>query len=212
MTEFRNEPVQAVTGGARLVAKMQAAVPGCESLDQPAHVLCRCVYFSEITHLAITPVISDRNSIACLGDIDSDESFDRMFHGSPSCDEDRRGPPSNPLSRSVGRAASITERTYGLTLRTVRRLSVSISAAQAETKTGPTLHLIDELPSKIHFLTSSGGPENGAEQVATCAMSSSNYRDRRNLCPYRRQALQMSGYELLATSCLRPLGVHQSTK
>lgn len=42
------------------------------------------------------PAISNRNRIASLCNIDSDENFCRMFHDSSSSCEDRLGPPEHP--------------------------------------------------------------------------------------------------------------------
>ena len=57
-----------------------------------------------------------RNGVAAFGDINPDENLCTMTHGSSSCAEERLAYPSNPRTRSVGRAtvgAAADIRSYG---------------------------------------------------------------------------------------------------
>jgi hypothetical protein len=57
--------------------------------------------------------VCDLNRVERLGNIDPDENFCKLTHGSSSCDEDRLGPPEQPSDAQ--RATSCRMRTYGLT-------------------------------------------------------------------------------------------------
>ena len=105
IAERGDEAIEAIAGRAGFVAEMHPLVLGSEPLDQAAHALLGRVHLAEITDLAATLTIGDSDGVARLGDINPDENFCRMTHGSPSCDEDR-----------LVRATSIPRRTYGLTL------------------------------------------------------------------------------------------------
>ncbi len=65
---------------------------------------------------ASSPILGNRYRVARLGNIQPDENFAMLLHGSSSCAEDRPalcGQPS--FTRSVGRATLPTGRTCGLT-------------------------------------------------------------------------------------------------
>jgi hypothetical protein len=70
--------------GNSLVAKRQLTVFGRKFDDELA---CRCfrsVDLAEIANLSVTPFLRDRNGIAQLRRIDSDESSAMLVHDSPS--------------------------------------------------------------------------------------------------------------------------------
>jgi hypothetical protein len=72
---------------------MHSLVLRSDPLDRAAHALLGRINLSEITDLAATLAIGDRNCVACFGDIDPDKNLCRLTHGSSSCAEDRLGPP-----------------------------------------------------------------------------------------------------------------------
>jgi hypothetical protein len=88
--------MQSVAGWSGFVAKINTGVLCGYPLYDPAHVLLGRVYLAEKAHFAAPPTVSNRDGIARLRYIDPYENFAIIHHGSPSCDEDRLGPPEQP--------------------------------------------------------------------------------------------------------------------
>ena len=111
VAERGDESIEAITGRASLVAEMYPLVLDSDSLDQAAHALRGGVHLAEIAYLAATLAISDRNSIARLGNIDPDKNFCRMTLARPPAMRIGSAYPSNPRLSRVGRATSAPQRT-----------------------------------------------------------------------------------------------------
>src|SRR5215217_5062788 len=124
MAETGDEPVQAVAGWARLIAEMNPIIFGSQPLHEAPHALLGCIDLPQVANLTAPFAISNCNGIARFGDIDSDENFRRLSHGSSSCGEDRLGPPEYP-SDAQSRASHfltagghmVLRCTYGLSSR-----------------------------------------------------------------------------------------------
>jgi len=95
---------------------MHSIVLGRDPLDQAAHAILGRVYLAEIPDLAATLTIGDSDGIARLGDVNANENLCRMIHGSPSCAEDRLGPPEQP-SLEQSRASHLGPRNGRMVLR-----------------------------------------------------------------------------------------------
>jgi hypothetical protein len=76
--------MEPVSRRPRLVAKRQLTVFGRKFDDELACRRFRGVDLAEIANLPVTPLLSDRNGIAQLRRIDSDESPAMLVHDSPS--------------------------------------------------------------------------------------------------------------------------------
>lgn len=96
MAQRLDEPVEAVTRGAGLVAEMHVIKLCGYTLDNAAHAGIRCLNLTDITDLSVPARFSNRNRILQLGNIDSDKSFSLIWHGSSSCREDRLGLSEQP--------------------------------------------------------------------------------------------------------------------
>jgi hypothetical protein len=96
VTKHGDEPVKAIARWTSLVAEMHLLVLRSDPFHQAAHALLGGINLSEITDLAATLAIGDRNRVACFGNVDPDKNLCRITHGSSSCDEDRLGPPEQP--------------------------------------------------------------------------------------------------------------------
>jgi len=132
MAKGLDEPVEAVTGGAALVAEMRVIKLCGYTLDNAAHAGIRCFNLAGITDLSVPARFSNRNCILQLGNIDSDKSFSIICHGSSSCREIGSAYPSNPRKTSVGRATSAKKMdiwTYLTTMPLTRSVCKAISLA-----------------------------------------------------------------------------------
>jgi hypothetical protein len=96
MAELDYQAVKPISGRSGLITKMHHAIFGDDPLQDPPHRIQRRIDLANEAYLAIAPTIGDRDGIASLCDIDSDENFCRMFHGSSSSCEDRLGPSEQP--------------------------------------------------------------------------------------------------------------------
>jgi hypothetical protein len=70
-------------------------------LRHPSHCVGGCIDLPKIPDLSTTLVISNRDCIARLRNVDSDEYICMMAHGSSSCDEDRLGQSEQPSENAV---------------------------------------------------------------------------------------------------------------
>ena len=89
---------------SRLVAEMQLPMPLREPRHHPAHRDWIAVDLAEIPDLARSPILGNRHRIPGLRNVQPNENFAILFHGSsPAL---RIGSPhaSNPRERSMGRA------------------------------------------------------------------------------------------------------------
>ncbi|MGY4183135.1 transposase [Bradyrhizobium sp. USDA 4518] len=90
-----------------LVTEMHTTKPAGDPFNDPAHAGRRRVHLTEEANLSFPACFRNRDGVFQLCDVDSDKCFPIVCHGSSSCDEDRLGTcPSNPRTRSVGRATS----------------------------------------------------------------------------------------------------------
>jgi hypothetical protein len=62
-----------------------------DPLHHPAHARLRGGHLADEAHLAATLTVSHGYGVARLRNIDPDENFATMLHGSSSCGEDRLG-------------------------------------------------------------------------------------------------------------------------
>ena len=93
VTEVRDQPVQAVAGGARLVAEGQSLVLGRQPGHQLAYRRLGGIDLALVAHLAPPASFRDRHRVAQLRRIDPHESFAMMCHDSPSLCEALPGQP-----------------------------------------------------------------------------------------------------------------------
>lgn len=91
MTHGRDQAVEVVTCRPCFITEMGASVLVGNPLHHPSHRARGCIDLPKIPDLSTTLVISNRDRIARLRNVDSDEYTCMMARGSSSCDEDRLG-------------------------------------------------------------------------------------------------------------------------
>ena len=91
-----DQAMEAIAGRAGFVAELRPGMLVDDALDQPAHAVVRGVHLSHETDLAVALPIGGRDSVPRLGDIDPQENFCRVLHGSSFYGEARLGPPEQP--------------------------------------------------------------------------------------------------------------------
>jgi hypothetical protein len=84
VAKTRELAVKSVAGWPRLVAEVQRPVLGGQPRGHLAHALWRGVHLAQITNLAVPARLSNRDRIPTFGNIDPNERFAIVRHGSSS--------------------------------------------------------------------------------------------------------------------------------
>ena len=97
-----------------------ARLPAGDLFDDPPHALVAGIDLAKKPHFACAAALSHRHRIAELGHVDPDENLCMLFHGSPSCAEDRPGQSGQPSPRQC-RASRLSAAGGHTVLRSGRR-------------------------------------------------------------------------------------------
>src|SRR4029078_1731706 len=114
MTQALDLPIEPIPSRTRLVAERQPLISGGKLLHQLGCRYSGIVDLADKPHLNRTSGLRDRDCIAQLRRIKSDESFGMMVHDSPSLPEALPGLSRSPSQLHRGRVASARKGTYGL--------------------------------------------------------------------------------------------------
>src|SRR5829696_4049556 len=114
MSQSRDLALQAIAGGAGLVAEQQFAVPARQLVDQAPHRLGGIVDLAEKADLSLAAVLGHGDGDLQFGGIQTDKHFALLLHGSSPVREARRRPiQRNPRSSIVWTSHLRRQRTYG---------------------------------------------------------------------------------------------------
>jgi hypothetical protein len=105
VAEVPDLPAQPIARRPGLEADVQPAIALAELLDYLLDRRGLVLDLAEKPDLTASVTLRDRHRVLQLGDIESDENFSMLSHGSPSVREARLGPPEQPsINRTIGRA------------------------------------------------------------------------------------------------------------
>jgi hypothetical protein len=106
VAEVPDLPAQPIARRPGLEADVQPAIALAELLDYLLDRRGLVLDLAEKPDLTASVTLRDRHRVLQLGDIESDEDFSMLSHGSPSVREARLGPPEQPssINRTIGRA------------------------------------------------------------------------------------------------------------
>src|SRR5262249_53162095 len=78
-------PIQTISSGAGFIAEVQPSVTLLKANNQATNRCWICVDLPEEPDLSLPAILGDRHSVPRLGDIQSNENFAILLHGSSSC-------------------------------------------------------------------------------------------------------------------------------